>query len=291
MEPGPLVVIVGETASGKSSLAIDLAEKFNGEIVCADAVTVRKGVDIGTAKPTLIEQSRARHHLLDIVEPCEDFTSAVFKRLAQDTIKSISDRGKVPFLVGGTGLYIDGVLFDYSFLPAGDRAARERLNKLSAEELLKLVEEQGIDTNGIDVRNKRRLVRLLETSGARGSRSAIRKNTLIIGIRTNREQLRQKIENRIEAMLASGLENEVKNLAEKYGWECEALKSIGYQEWQDYFFGSQDLEQTKNRIISSTIGLAKRQRTWFKRNESIHWLNNREEAEEAARVFLSNKSG
>src|SRR5512146_3057155 len=137
-----LVVIVGETASGKSDLAVRVAKKFGGEIICADSWTVRKAVDIGTAKPTAAERTEIPHHLLDIAEPCEDFTAAVFKRLANEAIQDIANRGNLPILVGGTGLYIDGVIYDFGFLPAGDRKAREELNRFTNDELLKRISEK-----------------------------------------------------------------------------------------------------------------------------------------------------
>jgi tRNA dimethylallyltransferase len=154
-----LVVIVGETASGKSALALKLARKFNGEIIAADSWTVRRGADIGTAKPTPEERALVPHHLLDVVGPDNDFTAAVFKDLANEAIKDISGRGKLPIMVGGTGLYIDGVIYDYNFLPAGDRTAREEFNNLSVKELLSRIDEMGIDPGDVDKRNKRRLIR------------------------------------------------------------------------------------------------------------------------------------
>src|SRR5476651_1891671 len=119
----PLVVIAGETASGKSALALQLARQFNGEIICADSWTVRREADIGTAKPSAAEQALVPHHLLDVAGPDEDFTAAVFKRLANKAIKEIAGRGRLPIMVGGTGLYVDGVIYDFNFLPAGDRSA------------------------------------------------------------------------------------------------------------------------------------------------------------------------
>jgi tRNA dimethylallyltransferase len=124
----PLLVIVGETASGKTELSLRLAKQFNGEIICADSWTVRREANIGTAKPTEEEGAAVPHHLLDIVAPDEDFTAAVFKRLANQAIGDISNRGKLPIMVGGTGLYVDGVIYDYGFLAAGDRTEREELN-------------------------------------------------------------------------------------------------------------------------------------------------------------------
>lgn len=275
----PLVVIVGETASGKSDLAMEVAERFDGEIICADALTVRKHVDIGTAKPTAADRARVPHHLLDVVEPCEDFTAAVFKEMADRVIQDISTRGKLPIMAGGTGLYVDSVLYDYSFLPAGNRKVRQKFEKMTIDGLLKLAESKGMDTGNIDIRNKRRLMRLLETDGARPSKHATRPNTLVIGIRMPREELKKRVEARVHKMIDCGLEQEVRHLADKYGWQCEALKGIGYREWRDYFGGTQNLEETKEKIIRSTLNvLAKKQRTWFRRNKSIQWIDNASEA-------------
>ncbi len=267
------MVVVGETASGKSALALELAGQFDGEIVCADSWTVRREVDIGTAKPSAEERALVPHHLLDVVAPCEDFTAAVFKRLANQAIDDITNRGKLPILVGGTGLYIDGVLYDYGFLPAGDRGQREALSAMSLPELLNRIDELGINPGDVDKRNKRRLIRLIETGGARPGRQELRLNTLIIGLRPDRDTLKQKIIDRTDAMLAAGLEDEVRQFAGQYGWDCEALKGVGYAQWRGYFEGTQTLAETRQKIIKATLDLAKRQRTWFKRNKSIQWLS------------------
>ena len=268
----PLIVIVGETASGKSALALELALKLDGEIICADSWTVRREVNIGTAKPSLEEQALIPHHLVDVVGPDEDFTAAVFKGMAQDAIADIASRGKLPIMVGGTGLYVDGVLYDFGFLEEGDRQARESLNVLSNETLLAQIEAAGIAVGEVDIRNKRRLIRLIETQGAEPTRQPLRPNTLIIGLATDRSVLAARIENRVDAMLANGLEAEVKKFVDDYGWDCEALKGVGYAQWHDYFLGVQDLALTRQKIIKATAELAKRQRTWFKRNKSIHWV-------------------
>lgn len=273
MKSPKLLVITGETASGKSELALGLAERFNGEIICADSWTVRREVNIGTAKPGAADRRRVPHHLLDIVAPCADFTAAVFQRLANEAITDIAARGKVPIMVGGTGLYIDSVLYNYSFLETGDRAARQQLDSLSIEDLLRRISERGIELGDVDSRNKRRLIRLLETDGQRPQKSGLRPDTLIIGLKTDREALRQRVINRIDTMLAAGLEAEVRGLADHYGWECEALKGVGYAQWREYFEGSQTLSETRQKIIKATLDLAKRQRTWFKRNKSVQWLD------------------
>jgi tRNA dimethylallyltransferase len=268
-----LLVIVGETASGKSSLALQLAQRFNGEIICADSWTVRKEVNIGTAKPSLSEQHLVPHHLVDIVEPDEDFTAAVFKHRAEDAIIDIFRRGKLPIMVGGTGLYIDGVLYNYGFLKQGDRQARRVLNNWSTNQLLEYVKNAGIDLGSIDINNKRRLIRLIETDGAQPSKSDLRPNSISIGLKYERDALNQKIVSRVDSMIKNGLEDEVYSLSKRYGWDCEALKGIGYSQWQGYFIGQQTIEETRQQIIKATLELAKRQRTWFKRNKSIHWFS------------------
>lgn len=291
VETPKLICVVGETASGKSALALRLAQDFNGEIICADSWTVRRQLDIGTAKPTPQERAAVPHHLLDIVGPCEDFTAAVFKKLANEAITDIANRGKLPIMAGGTGLYIDGVIYDFGFLPAGDRQAREELNKLSNQELLNRIDELGLKLGNVDARNKRRLIRLIETGGAIPTKRELRKNTLLVGLKPARQELEVRIIKRVDAMLAAGLEAEAEALGKRYGWDCEALKGIGYAEWKNYFLGTQNLALTRQKIIKNTLDLAKRQRTWFKRNKSIHWFSTPvkwHEVVELLTTFLSN---
>lgn len=278
---------MGETASGKSALAIKLAQKFNGEILCADSWSVRREMNIGTAKPSLAEQALVRHHLLDIVDPDQEFTAAIFKKLAQNTIQEITSRGKLPILVGGTGLYIDGVIYDYSFLSGGNRQDRVELNNKSVTEIQSLVRQKGISLDGIDVNNKRRLIRLLETNGERPSKASLRTDTLIIGLITKKDQQKERITNRVDKMIKLGLEKEVSELVQKYSWDCEGLKGIGYKEWQNYFKGTQTIEQTRQKIIKSTQDLAKRQRTWFKRNKSIQWTNHPSQVVDLVTTYLN----
>lgn len=272
-----LLMVVGETASGKSALAMELARRFDGELVCADSWTVYKGFDIGTAKPSAAERSEIPHHLLDVADPSVGFSAVEFKKLAEIAIQDIQGRGKLPVLVGGTGLYVDSVLFDYQFLPAPAAGMREALDAMSLEELHDKVAAEGLATGDIDMRNKRRVIRLIENAGRRPTRATMRADTLVLGTAVDREQLRQRVTERVDAMLEAGLEDEVAYLAGRYGWEAEPMKGIGYREWRYYFEpqpgASQDLAQTRARIIAATMGLAKRQRTWFKRNDRIHWLS------------------
>lgn len=270
----PLIAIVGATASGKSSLALKLAESFNGEIVSADSWVVRSSVDIGSAKPTTAELGRIKHHLIDIIKPDQDFSAALYKQLSLNAIETIHKKGKLPFLVGGTGLYIDAVLYDYSFLPSAGINIRKELNNKTLNELHGIAKSRNLSLEAIDRQNKRRVIRLIETNGSIATRRELRDNCLIIGIKTTKEQLNENIKIRVKEMITKGLEKEVASLYLKYGWDCEALKGIGYQEWKLYFEGIQSMEQTEARIIKDTQMLAKRQDTWFKRNKSIHWIDN-----------------
>jgi tRNA dimethylallyltransferase len=287
MATGPLLVIVGETASGKSSLATELAKQFKGEIISADAWAVYKGFDIGTAKPSPTEQAAIPHHLIDVAGPTDGFSVAEFKRLAANAIQNILKKNKLPILVGGTGLYIDSVIYNYSFLPAGPAEERRRLDSLSIEDLLELARSKKIETAGIDLRNKRRIVRLIESEGNRPTRSELRPNTLILGIHIPKEELESRITARVDQMLAEGLENEIKQLSERYGWSAEPMKGIGYREWQLYFDGKQSRAELRQRIISNSLQLAKKQRTWFKRNKSIHWINDVAQTTKLVNKFLN----
>jgi len=267
-----LVVIVGETASGKSDLAMRLAEQLDGELVCADSWTVYKDFDIGTAKPSKLERAKIPHHLLDVADAHGGFSAAVFQELAQPAINAIAARGRLPIMVGGTGLYVDSVLYQYSFLEQADPAERERLNNMTLNEVLAEANIKGLDTSMVDTRNKRRVIRLIENEGQLPTKKALRPNTLILGIRVPREELEARITKRVDAMLEAGLEFEVQRLADEYGWGAEPMKGVGYAQWREYFEGSQTLTETRAKIIKATLDLAKRQRTWFKRNKSIHWL-------------------
>lgn len=268
-----IIIIVGETASGKSSLALQLAQRFDGEIICADSSTVRRQASIGTAKPTADEQALVAHHLVDIIDPDQDFSAAKFQKLARAAVTDISSRSKLPIVVGGTGLYIDALLYDYSFLPSVSQESREELNSLDLEQLLDLIEDKGYELGTIDTRNQRRLIRFIETGGVQPTKQVMRQNTLVLGLEADRAVLHQRIAERVDAMLKQGLVQEVKALADSYSWRCQALTAVGYSQWQDYFSGDKTIEETRQSIVKATRDLAKRQRTWFKRNKSIQWFS------------------
>ena len=273
-----LLVITGVTASGKSDLAMKIAKEFGGEIICADSWTVYKGFDIGTSKPGEVDRKAVKHWLVDVREATEGFNAPLFKEMAEEAIRDIQNRGKLPIMAGGTGLYIDSLLYDFGFLPNTSPQNRARLDSLSLSQLLELAEAENIDLTGIDRRNKRRVVRAIEAGGAKPSRSGMKQGTLIVGLRPDSDELRRRVENRVEQMMKAGLKAEVRKQAAKYGWNIEPMKGIGYREWREYFDGAQTLEETRRRIVSSTMNLAKRQRTWFKRNPNILWFGSADEA-------------
>jgi tRNA dimethylallyltransferase len=255
MNDSPLVVIVGPTASGKTALAIRLAKKYNGEIVCADSRTVYKGLDIGTAKPSVSEQQLVRHHLIDVVEPDDAFTVADFKVLAVEAIDDIANRGKLPILVGGSGLYVDAVVYDFSF---SDGAKRDESNPRHAH------------------------VTSMHT------KSQLRSNTLMIGIKVEREMLTERINTRVKDMIGEGLVQEVRQAITQYPG-AKALLAPGYRALTEHIAGSISLEQAMDAFVRNDYQLARRQMTWFKRNKSIHWIVDPSNADDLLTTFLNKK--
>ena len=251
----PLVVIVGETASGKTALGIELAQKFNGEIICADSRTVYRGMDIGTAKPTKEEQALAPHHLLDIRDPDETYNVAEFQKDAQRLIQDISDRGKLPIMVGGSGLYVDSVLYDYTFSTLPER----------------------------DTQNPRHVA-----TGQAPQDKKLRDNTLILGLQRDKEDLEARIQQRVQIMLDTGLVDEVQRLIQQYEQDKQVLGGVCYPYFADYLAGRLTLDQATEKFVRGDVLLAKKQRTWFKRNKSIQWLNDPSKAVAITTTFLNN---
>lgn len=268
----PLVVIVGPTASGKTSLAIDLAEEYGGEIICADSRTIYKGMDVGTAKPTKEEQARAPHWGLDLVTPGERFTAADFKRYATQKIAEIRERGHIPFIVGGTGLYVDGVIFDFQFATQADEALRSNLEDLSIEELWEYCNKNNI-TVPENKYNKRYLIRTIERNGiAAKVRATPIDNCIIVGIATERDELRRRIEERAEHLFENSVVEEATILGKMYGWKSEAMTGNIYPLVHSYLKNEISFDEMKEKITTLDWRLAKRQLTWLKRNPFISWL-------------------
>lgn len=277
----PIIVIVGPTASGKTALAIEVAKDLGGEIICADSRTVYKGMDIGTAKPTKEEQLLVPHWGLDLAEPGEKFTVADFKSYAVEKISDIRSRDMVPIIVGGTGLYVDAVLFDYGFGDKSDDKARAILEEMSIESL----QQYCIDNNiklPENKQNKRHLVRSIERKDANIQRKLQPiAMSIIVGIATDREALRTRIASRAEQILTSGVVEEAIELGKKYGWESEAMTGNVYPLVKSYLEGDLDMQSTVSKFTTLDWRLAKRQLTWFRRNPYIIWTSQGE-----AKVYI-----
>lgn len=267
----PLVVIVGPTASGKTALAIDLAKALNGEVICADSRTIYKGMDIGTAKPTLDERGSVVHWGLDLVEPGERFTVADFKQYAEKKIAEIRAKGHLPIIVGGTGLYVDAVVFNYELGADVDLRRRRTLESLTLDELHSYCIENNIDMPE-NHQNKRYVIRAIEQKSinTKRRRSPI-ENTIIVGIATESETLRKRIADRSEQMFNDGVVKEATLLGKKYGWNSEAMSANVYKLVHSYLLGDLSLEDIKYKNTTKDWQLAKRQRTWLRRNSYIKW--------------------
>jgi tRNA dimethylallyltransferase len=269
----PLVVIVGPTASGKTSLAIEVAEKCNGEIICADSRTIYNGMDIGTAKPSPEDQARVPHWGINLVSPGEYFSVFDFKQYADAKISEIWSRGNVPIIVGGTGLYIDSIIFDYKFGEQVDMELRNRLNKLSLEELYSYSKTNNISLPE-NVKNKRYVVRSIERSGQTTSRrDKPIEGSIIVGLMTDRDILRQRIALRADQLFHDGVIDEASVLIKRYGCDNEAMKGNIYRVANSYLKGDITIEEMKNKNLSLDWQLAKRQMTWLKRNHFIEWCS------------------
>jgi len=343
-----LIVILGPTASGKSELVLKLAKKFDGEIVSADSRQIYEGMNIGTAKPPKNQESRIKnheytprsrfkiywyrgiaHYLVDIANPDKDFTLAQYKKLAIKVIRNIQKRGKVPFLVGGTGLYIKAVVDNFQIPKVKPnkklRKKLEMLDMLKLQELLKKLDPDAIKF--IDIKNKRRVLRAIEVSKITGkpfsSQRTIGKqifDSLQIGIAVPKEKLQKKIDKRVERMFKMGLIKEVLNLRKYYSPALPSMNTIGYKEVNQYLneaktlitYGksqgsdgmtrktipsnSVDIREIpsgiKELIKKNTFKYAKRQMTWFGKDKKIKWVDNYKRAEILVRGFITkpNKS-
>ena len=309
-----LIVILGPTASGKTELAIKLARKFNGEIVNADSRQIYKKMDIGTGKIEnrnwildirKLKISNIQYpisnnipiHLIDIVNPDEDFSVAEYKKLAINKIKEIQKRNKTPFLVGGTGLYISSVVDNLEIPKAPpNNKIRERLNKLNAKKLFeKLKKVDPKSAKIIGKNNKRKLIRSLEVYeitrrpfSAQQIKGQPLFNVLQIGIKIDREKLYKKIDQRVNEMIKIGLIEETKKLAEKYSFSLPAMSGIGYQEIGLYLKNKITLDEAVQKIKFRTHQYARRQITWFKRLGKIKWIDGHKNAEELINDFLGN---
>ena len=267
----PLIVIVGPTASGKTSLAIQLAKKYRGEIICADSRTVYRGMNIGTAKPSMEEQQEVSHWGLDLVDPGDSFSVSQFKGYTRQKIKEIRSRGNIPFLVGGTGLYIDSVIFDFQFGAKYSKEKRANLQEMTISELQQYCVNHDIALPE-NSKNKRYLIRAIERAGKKSSGLKVPlSNTIVVGITTGKQLLRQRITDRAKKMFKDGVVEETIGLANNTGWCNEAMTGNVYPIIKKLIEKEIDEDQAIREFIVSDVNLVKRQLTWFRRNPFIEW--------------------
>lgn len=301
-----LLVIVGPTAVGKTDISIHLAKHFNGEVISGDSMQIYRGLNIGTAKITEQEMQHIPHHMIDIKEPHESFSVSEFQREARDIITSINKRGKLPILVGGTGLYVHAITHDYQFTNIGsDETFREEMEAFANQygnialhqKLHKLDPESSAS---IHPNNRRRVIRALEvyeltgkpfTSFQKREEQSIY-DAVFIGLSMDRDMLYERINTRIDTMIEKGLENEALNLYNKNLIESQAAQAIGYKELFLYFDGKLSKEAAIELLKRNSRRYAKRQYTWFKNKMNITWFDmthNREKKKQEIIQYVAGK--
>ncbi len=281
-----VIVIVGPTASGKTSASINVAKRINGEIISADSMQVYREMDIGTAKVTKEEAEGIKHYLIDIVNPDEVFNVTKYKELAEKAIEEILAKGKIPVIVGGTGLYVSTLINGIEFAEVGeDIEFRKQMAALAEEkgpaflhDELKKIDPDAADT--IDMNNIRRVIRALEIFKLTGktktqldieSRKEVKYDYRVYGIDTPREELYNRINVRVDKMFEEGLLEEVKNVIGKYNISSTAIQGLGYKEVIEYINGNATYDEMIEKLKMETRRYAKRQLTWFKAEKQINW--------------------
>lgn len=277
-----VIVIAGVTATGKTLQGVKLAKKYNGEIINADSVSIYKDLNIGSAKASLEEQDGVKHHLLDQLSLEENYSVADFQRDARVLIDEIIEHGKVPIIVGGTGLYINALIYDYHFEKQELVEVDENLSNVELKEMLDELDAES--SRKIHINNRKRLQRAVQIAQTHGkSKSEVNKSgkdkqvydAKVFFLQGDRKKLYERINERVDIMFEDGLLEEVEGLFRnnKNFFELKSASSIGYQEFKEYFLGNIPLTAVKELIKRNTRRLAKRQITWFKHQTSSKWLN------------------
>jgi tRNA dimethylallyltransferase len=283
-----LLVIIGPTAVGKTKLSIEMAKRYNGEIISGDSMQIYRGMDIGTAKITKDEMDGIPHHLIDIKEPDENFSVAEFQLLVRAKIDEIAKKGKLPIIAGGTGLYIQSVIYDYQFSDVpGDESYRlmleERVKEIGNDALYK--ELLGVDPESasqIHPNNVRRVIRALEIFHLTGKtmqeyqstqQPDLLYNTAIVGLTMEREKLYARINDRVDIMMEEGLIEEVNGLYQQGLRDCQSIQAIGYKEIFAYFDGKVTLDEAIANLKQNSRRYAKRQLTWFRNKMEVAWFD------------------
>ena len=295
-----IICVVGPTASGKTALAVQIAKATNGEVVSCDSMQIYRRLSIGTAKPTVEEMQGVVHHMIDVCEPDEDFSVGRYVEMATPIVEDILRRGKTAVIAGGTGLYVDNLIKGGEFAPFPATGCREKLEqRLETEGLEALIEElAAIDPEALEKsqRNPRRIIRSLEvfqetgeTITAHNRRTAAippKFDPLWIGIDfADRQELYDRIDLRVELMVKDGLLEEIREVLNSgIPEKCTAMQAIGYKEFLDAMAGRSTIDEAIAQVQQSSRRYAKRQLTWFRRNERIHWLR-REKGQTAEEIF------
>ena len=284
-----IIAVAGPTAVGKTKFAIEIANAFNGEVVSCDSMQLYKYMDIGSAKPTPEELSKAKHHLVDVIDPREDFSVAQYQKMAKDAIKDILSRCKTPVISGGTGLYLNSLIYDMDFsaAPQDDRYRNELAEIAEKEgsealhEMLKQADEKAAEL--IHPNNTKKLIRALERlkegEGQIKQFSSIDNetkdyNVILVGLTRDREELYDRINRRVDLLMDTGLLDEINRLSDMgLTQENISMKGIGYKELFDYLDGKCTLDESVETIKKNTRHYAKRQLTWFRRYEKMKWFN------------------
>jgi tRNA dimethylallyltransferase len=283
-----LLVIIGPTAVGKTKLSIELAKRYNGEIISGDSMQIYRGMDIGTAKIKHEEMEGIAHHLIDIKEPDESFSVAEFQQLVRAKISDITSKGKLPIIVGGTGLYIQAVIYDYQFSEAPadeefrlqlEERAMEIGNEALHQELTKVDPESA---SQIHPNNVRRVIRALEIFHCTGKIMSDYQNnqqpdllydTALIGLTMERDKLYERINMRVDMMISEGLLDEVSRLHRQGLRDCQSIQAIGYKEIYDYLDGKVGLDLAVENLKQNSRRYAKRQLTWFRNKMEVQWFD------------------
>ena len=298
-----VIVIVGPTASGKTALSIELAKKINGEIVSCDSMQIYKKMDIGSAKPTTEEMQGIKHYMIDIVEPNERFSVAEYKRGAENAIEEILQKGKVPIVIGGTGLYADSLIygieypeieFDEEYRKKLEEQANTQQGLKELYEKAKKIDEKAIQK--ISQNDKKRIIRILEIYHSTGKtktelEAESRKNEVkydyrVFAIDMDRSILYDRINRRVDIMIENGLIEEVKKLLEEYDKFPTAMQGLGYKEVVEYFDGILTKEEMIEKIKQETRRYAKRQLTWFRKNKDTIWLDGLDNLQNNINIIL-----
>lgn len=288
-----VVVIVGPTASGKTALSVELAKKIDGEIISSDSMQIYKDMNIGTAKVTKDEMQGIKHYLVDFVSPNERYTVSDFKSDCEKAIEEIISHKKVPIIVGGTGLYVDSIVnsIEYANMQFDEKYRNELMEKAGNPQELdkmwkKALEIDPLAMKKISSNDKKRIIRVLEIYKATGKtktqleiesrKKTSRYDFKIFGITMDRQILYDRINRRVDLMIENGLENEVKEILQKYEKFPTAMQGIGYKEVVQYFNGNISRQEMIDKIKQESRRYAKRQLTWFRRNKEIIWLDSNE---------------